>query len=192
MPHVALNKLVILDRDGVVNVDSDAFIKSLEEWEPIKGSLEAIAALSQNGFEVVIVTNQSGIGRGLLTADTLNRIHAKMIEHVQQLGGQIQIILFCPHHPEDQCECRKPNTGLYRELGKRLGSNFDGVYSVGDSLRDLQAAHSAGATPVLVKTGKGKKTMREIEKASQTEFDDLLMFENLGAFAQALLSDKLV
>ena len=116
MPQRKHMKLVILDRDGVINKDSSSFIKSPDEWVPIKGSLEAIAQLSQAGYEVVIITNQSGIGRGLFSADTLAKIHVRMIDYVQQHGGKIQSILFCPHHPDDDCTCRKPLPGMYHEL----------------------------------------------------------------------------
>lgn len=184
-------QLVILDRDGVINRDSDEFIKSPDEWIPIKGSLEAIARLSQAGYEVVVITNQSGIGRGLLSADTLSQIHGRMIEHVSQLGGQIQTILFCPHKPDEDCKCRKPLPGMYTELGTHLGSSFTGVYSVGDSVRDLQAAKAAGATPVLVKTGNGKKSSKVIKEQVDLDLDKTLIFDNLSGFADALLSQEI-
>ncbi len=183
--------LVILDRDGVINHDSAEFVKSPEEWRPIKDSLEAIARLSQAGFEVVVLTNQSGIGRGLLSTDQLNQIHGRMIEHLRQLGGQIQTILFCPHHPDDACECRKPLTGMYTQLTGRLGVNFQGVYSVGDSIRDLQAAKAAGATPVLVKTGNGKKSLKAISNNQDLELDGTLVFDNLASFVDALLAKEI-
>jgi len=183
--------LVILDRDGVINRDSDEFIKSPEEWLPIKGSLEAIARLNQAGYEVVVLTNQSGIGRGLLSADMLVQIHGRMIEHLRQLGGQIQTILFCPHHPDDDCDCRKPRSGMYQELGRRLGINFNGVYSVGDSVRDLQAAQAAGANPVLVKTGNGRKSLKTITQQTELELDDTLVFDNLAGFVDALLAREI-
>ncbi|GHA11025.1 D-glycero-beta-D-manno-heptose-1,7-bisphosphate 7-phosphatase [Arenicella chitinivorans] len=188
MPGV---KLVILDRDGVINQDSADFIKSPDEWLPIKGSLEAIARLSQAGVDVVVLTNQSGVGRGLLTANTLGRIHVRMVDYVQQFGGKIQSILFCPHHPDEQCNCRKPKTGLYEELANRLNLSFDDVYSVGDSLRDLQAAQSAGAKPVLVKTGNGRQTLKQITQDEDTHFEDLLVFDNLAGFVDALLAGQL-
>lgn len=191
MPNSKSNPLVILDRDGVINHDSAEFIKSTDEWLPIKGSLEAITQLSQNQYDVVIVTNQSGIGRGLLTTETLSRIHAKMIEQVQQLGGQIKAILFCPHHPDEDCECRKPKAGMYHELTQRLGNSYEGTYSVGDSTRDLIAAQVAGASPVLVKTGKGRKTLKEITSKPELSLSQTPVFDDLSAFAQALLNQKL-
>jgi len=190
-------KLIILDRDGVINQDSPDFIKSPEEWIPIDGSLEAIGRLSQAGYEVVILSNQSGIGRGLISPDMLSQIHVRMLDYIQQHGGKIQIILFCPHHPDDECECRKPKTGLYEELTKRLNIDLTGTYSVGDSLRDLIAAKSAGASPILVKTGNGRKTVKELKhQQNQSEkhrlsLDDINVFGSLAKFVDALLSDKI-
>jgi D-glycero-D-manno-heptose 1,7-bisphosphate phosphatase len=191
LPHTKHIKLIVLDRDGVINKDSPSFIKTPEEWIPIKGSLEAIARLSQAGYEVVIVTNQSGIGRGLFSADTLAKIHVRMIDYVQQHGGQIQSVLFCPHHPDDGCDCRKPLTGLYQQLADRLNINFGGVYSVGDSIRDLQAAKAAGARPVLVKTGNGKKSLKEIADNSHIDLDGTLVFDNLATFTDSLLKQEI-
>jgi len=190
-------KLIILDRDGVINQDSPDFIKSPEEWIPIDGSLEAIGRLSQAGYEVVILTNQSGIGRGLISPDMLSQIHVRMLDYIQQHGGKIQIILFCPHHPDDECDCRKPKTGLYKELTKRLNIDLAGTYSVGDSLRDLVAAKSAGASPILVKTGNGRKTVKELKNSranknkQQLSLDDINVFGSLAKFVDALLSDKI-
>jgi D-glycero-D-manno-heptose 1,7-bisphosphate phosphatase len=184
-------KLIILDRDGVINHDSPDFIKSPDEWKPIKGSLEAIAKLSQAGFNVVIITNQSGVGRKLFSADMLSQIHVRMIDHIRQHGGKIQSVLFCPHLPEDDCDCRKPKTGLYKELSKRLGVHYMGVYSVGDSQRDLDAAIDAGASPVLVKTGNGKRTLKALKKSSDQKYDGTLVFDDLASFANALLTNGL-
>ena len=151
-------KLVILDRDGVINHDSAQYIKSPDEWKPIAGSLEAIARLNQAGYRVVVATNQSGIGRGLLDMTALNAIHDKMHKSLTQYGGRIDAIFFCPHAQELSCACRKPKTGLFQEIAQRFNVNLAGVPCVGDSARDLQAAHAAGAQPILVLTGKGKKT----------------------------------
>jgi len=151
-------KLVILDRDGTINHDSDQYIKSPAEWKPIKGSLEAIARLSQNGWRVVVATNQSGIGRGLFEMATLNAIHDTMHRAVHHAGGRIDAIFFCPHAGDANCECRKPKPGMLLEIAKRMNVELEGVPVVGDSLRDLQAATAAGARPVLVLTGKGRKT----------------------------------
>jgi D-glycero-D-manno-heptose 1,7-bisphosphate phosphatase len=151
-------KLVVLDRDGTINHDSDSFIKSPEEWRPIKGSLEAIARLTQAGWRVVVATNQSGIARGLLDVATLNAIHAAMHRAVAQAGGRIDAVFFCPHAADSGCECRKPRPGMLRAIGSRLNAELSGVPVIGDSLRDLQAGAAVGARPYLVLTGKGKKT----------------------------------
>jgi D-glycero-D-manno-heptose 1,7-bisphosphate phosphatase len=151
-------KLIILDRDGVINFDSDQYIKSPEEWRPIPGSLEAIARLTQWGWRVVVATNQSGVGRGLFEMDTLNAIHDKMMRAVAQAGGRIDAIFFCPHTNADKCDCRKPKPGMLVEIAQRYNADLAGVPAVGDSLRDLLAAVAVGAQPVLVLTGKGKKT----------------------------------
>lgn len=184
-------KLIILDRDGVINEESAEFIKTADEWLPIKGSLEAIGQLSQAGYDIVIITNQSGIGRGLISADMLGQIHVRMLDYVHQHGGKIQSILFCPHLPDDNCDCRKPKAGLYKELADRLNLGFSGTYSIGDSLRDLQAAHAAGASPVLVKTGNGKKTLKALKDDDNAELADVPVFDNLAKFTDALLNDKL-
>ena len=175
-------KLVILDRDGVINYDSDAYIKSPDEWKPIHGSLEAIVQLNQAGYRVVLATNQSGIGRGLFEMATLNAIHDKLHRALGQLGGRIDAIFFCPHAQEDNCNCRKPKAGLYEEIGHRLNISLKGVPSVGDALRDLQAAAAVGAQPILVLTGKGEKTAREGGLPPGT-----LTFPNLAAAVQAIV-----
>ncbi len=152
-------KLIILDRDGVINHDSDAFIKSPDEWIPIKGSLEAIARLNQAGYRVVVATNQSGVARGLFDIKTLNAIHQKMHTAAQQVGADIDAVFFCPHSADDNCDCRKPKPGMFLEIAKRFNISLrGGVTTVGDSLRDLQAGYVAGCAPFLVLTGKGEKT----------------------------------
>ncbi|HZG22232.1 MAG TPA: D-glycero-beta-D-manno-heptose 1,7-bisphosphate 7-phosphatase [Herbaspirillum sp.] len=152
-------KLIILDRDGVINHDSDAFIKSPDEWIPIKGSLEAIARLNQAGYRVVVATNQSGVARGLFDIKTLNAIHQKMHTAAQQAGADIDAVFFCPHSADDNCDCRKPKPGMFHEIAKRFNISLrGGVATVGDSLRDLQAGYVAGCAPYLVLTGKGEKT----------------------------------
>jgi len=154
-------KLVILDRDGVVNYDSKQFIKSPAEWRPIPGSIDAIAKLSQAGYRVIVATNQSGIGRGLFDMDTLNAIHEKMHRAVQQAGGRIDAIFYCPHPIEADCNCRKPRTGMFERIAGCFNVDLVGTPSVGDSLRDLQAAAAVGARPLLVLTGKGTQTQAE-------------------------------
>ena len=151
-------KLVILDRDGTINQDSDQYIKSPAEWKPIPGSLEAIARLTQGGWRCVVATNQSGIARGLFDMATLNAIHTEMHRRVAQVGGRIDAIFFCPHAADSNCECRKPKPGLLREIAARLDVELEGVPMIGDALRDVEAAAAVGAKPYLVLTGKGRKT----------------------------------
>jgi len=151
-------KLVILDRDGVVNFDSDQFIKSPEEWLPIPGSLEAIARLNQAGYRVVLATNQSGLGRGLFDMATLNAIHNKMHKLLAHHGGRLDALFFCPHAADAGCECRKPKPGMFEEIARRFNVSLAGVPAIGDSLRDLQAAVDVGAQPILVRSGKGEMT----------------------------------
>ena len=151
-------KLVILDRDGVINYDSPSYIKRPEEWKPIPGSLEAIARLTQSGHHVVVASNQSGIARGLFDMATLNAIHDKMHRALGQVGGRIDAVFFCPHADEARCGCRKPRAGLLEEISHRFNVNLKGVPSIGDAQRDLEAAAAVGAQPVLVLTGKGEKT----------------------------------
>ena len=168
------NKLIILDRDGVINHDSDMYIKSPDEWAPLPGSLEAIARLNQWGWRVVVCTNQSGIGRGLFGMDTLNAMHDKMIKAAAQVGGTIDAVFFCPHTNQDNCECRKPKPGMLREIAARFNINLAAVPVVGDSLRDLQAAVAVDAQPYLVLTGKGKKTQNDPALPKSTRvFPDL-------------------
>jgi D-glycero-D-manno-heptose 1,7-bisphosphate phosphatase len=176
-------KLVILDRDGVINFDSDRFIKSPEEWRAIPGSLEAIATLNQSGYRVVVATNQSGIGRGLLDMAAFNAINDKLTRQLAQAGGRIDAIFYCPHAADAHCECRKPQPGMLHEIGRRFNSDLKDIPAVGDSLRDLQAAHAVGALPILVTTGKGKLTLKEGALPEPT-----LVFDDLSAAARHLIS----
>jgi len=178
-------KLIILDQTGVINQSSDAFIKTPEEWIPIPGSLDAIARLTHSGYRVVIATNQSGIGRGLLDMATYNAINDKMYKAVNQAGGRIDAIFFCPHTNADKCSCRKPATGLLDEIMQRYGVNLKNAPAVGDSLKDLQAAAAVGAIPMLVLTGNGQttRTAKEIPAGTQ-------IFENLAAVATALAREE--
>jgi len=154
-------QLIILDRDGVINKDSDEFIKSPEEWEALPGSLDAIARLTQHGYRIVVATNQSGIARKLYDVHTLNKIHHKMHQQVMEHGGLIESIFFCPHGPNDECSCRKPLPGLFEEISSRMNVSVKDVPAIGDSLRDIEAAQAAGAAPILVRTGNGTKTLYE-------------------------------
>jgi D-glycero-D-manno-heptose 1,7-bisphosphate phosphatase len=154
-------KLVILDRDGVINHDSPSYIKSPDEWRPIARSLDAIARLTQADYRVVVATNQSGVGRGLFDMATLNAVHDKMHRAVGQAGGRIDAVFYCPHAMEVNCGCRKPKPGLLEDIGRRFNTSLKDVPCIGDQLRDLQAAAAVGAQPILVLTGKGAKTQRE-------------------------------
>ncbi|RPJ46029.1 MAG: D-glycero-beta-D-manno-heptose 1,7-bisphosphate 7-phosphatase [Betaproteobacteria bacterium] len=175
-------KLVILDRDGVINHDSASYIKSPDEWKPIAGSLEAIAVLNQAGYRVLVATNQSGIGRGLFDMATLNAIHDKMHRALGLVGGRIDGIFYCPHAQDDGCNCRKPKTGLFEEIAHRFSVSLEGVPVIGDALRDLQAAASVGAQPILVLTGKGTKTRKDGNLPEGTT-----VHANLAAAVQSLL-----
>ena len=167
-------KLVVLDRDGVINHDSDQYIKSPAEWRPIPGSIEAIARLHQGGYRIAVATNQSGIGRGLFDMATLNAINDKMMEMVFRQGGRIDALFFCPHTAVEECGCRKPKTGMLEEIAARFHTDLKGVPSIGDSLKDLQAAESVGAQPILVLTGKGAMTQKEGGLPKRTQvFEDL-------------------
>lgn len=169
-----LPRLVILDRDGVINEDSDEYIKSVDEWLPIAGSLEAIARLNRAGITVVVATNQSGIGRGKFSLEDLNQMHAKFHRALARVGGHVDGIFFCPHTPEDRCRCRKPAPGLLHAIGLRFSVNLADVPVIGDSKRDLEAALAVRARPILVRTGKGARTLQENpELAIYPCFDDL-------------------
>ena len=175
-------KLIVLDRDGVINHDSDAYIKTPEEWHPIPGSLEAIACLNHAGYRVVVATNQSGLARGLLSVEMLHRIHARMHGELAAHGGYVEAIFVCPHHPDDGCGCRKPEAGLLRDIAARLRTPLEGVPMVGDALRDLEAARRIGARPVLVRTGKGEATAAALGEAA-----DVSIYPDLAGFTEALL-----
>ncbi len=167
-------KLIILDRDGVINQDSDHYIKSPDEWKPIPGSLEAIATLNRAGYRVVVATNQSGVGRGLFDMAMLNAIHARMHKAVAGAGGRIDAVFYCPHAADAKCACRKPQAGMLLEIAERFDTSLVGVPAIGDSLRDLQAAAAVEALPVLVRTGKGVRTEAEGNLPEGVRvFDDL-------------------
>ncbi len=154
-------KLLILDRDGVINHDSDAYIKSPDEWHPLPGSLEAIARLTSAGYRIAVASNQSGVARGLFDLATLGSIHAKMTQAAQAAGGRIDAVFFCPHGPEANCECRKPRPGMIFDILSRFGAEAGETIFIGDTLRDLQAGHAAGCRTILVLTGKGATTLRD-------------------------------
>lgn len=180
-------QLVILDRDGVINHDSDAYIKSLAEFIPYPSSISAIARLTQAGYTVAVATNQSGIARGYYDEETLSVMHQRMCELVEAEGGRIAHIAYCPHGPDDQCHCRKPLPGLLIDIQQQLHlSSLEGSWMVGDSLRDLQAGEAVGCRSVLVKTGKGEKTL-----AKGIALEHALIYADLATFVDDLLANVL-
>ena len=175
-------KLIVLDRDGVINQDSDAYVKSLDEWIPLPGAIEAIAALSRAGWTVTVATNQSGLARGYYSEQTLDAMHNRLRELVAAAGGELDVILHCPHGPEADCACRKPRPGMFQSIAERFQlTDLAGVPVVGDSLRDLEAGIQLGCTPYLVRTGKGEKA------ATQPLPAGTLIFDDLAAVAEHLL-----
>jgi D-glycero-D-manno-heptose 1,7-bisphosphate phosphatase len=176
MAEPATSRLVVLDRDGVINEDSDAYIKSPEEWQPVPGSIEAIARLCQAGFQIAVATNQSGLARGYFDEVTLANIHNLMLDLVEQAGGSIATICYCPHHPNDACDCRKPLPGLLNAIEAELDLSVAGAWYVGDTLKDVQAARAKHCQPILVRSGKGRATeaaLSDSERAALPIVDDL-------------------
>ena len=186
-------RLVILDRDGTINADSDEYVKSADEWHPLPGALDAIARLNHAGWHVVVASNQSGLGRGLFDVAALNAMHTKMHKLLAAAGGRIDAVFYCPHSPEETCNCRKPAPGLYEQISERYGMDLKGVHTVGDTLRDLQAGVAVGCQPHLVLTGKGAKLRgqplpSEFPPETRTH-DDLIAFAD-WLLAQPLPSAK--
>ncbi|SRR5690625_4410374 len=175
--------IVVLDRDGVINHDSDNYIKTVEEWQPIPGAIEAMATLFKAGHRLFVSTNQSGIGRGYYTAETLHAMHEKMLDLLHQAGGKVEGIYYCPHHPDEGCQCRKPLPGMLDTLMKEHQLTLERSFFVGDSLRDLEAGLARGCQPILVKTGKGKRTL---EKGLPPHLSHTLIFDDLAQFAHHL------
>ncbi len=181
-------KLIILDRDGVINEDHDNFIKNPDEWIPIPGSLEAIALLNKHDYTVAVATNQSGIARGLYSIETLDAIHAKMHQAVKSAGGHIDAVYYCPHINEDNCECRKPKSKMLQDIAKQFQVDLNApdakkVPGIGDSLRDLQSFANAGCAPMLVLTGKGEQTLTGGNLPNNT-----LIFNDLAEAVQHLIA----
>jgi D-glycero-D-manno-heptose 1,7-bisphosphate phosphatase len=176
-------RFIALDRDGVINEDSDDYIKSAAEWRPISGSIEAITRLTSAGFRIAVVTNQSGLARGLFDPGTLNEIHGRMRTLLERAGGRIEMILFCPHKPGTGCRCRKPESGLFEQLADRLGFALAGLPFIGDSMGDVEAATRVGMTPILVKTGKGQKTLAE----NPMRLTGVTIYESLADAADELI-----
>ena len=188
--NAAAMKLVILDRDGTINHDSDDYIKSPEEWVALDGALEAIARLNHAGWHTVVATNQSGLARGLFGIETLNAIHAKMNRELAEVGGRIDAVFFCPHGPDEGCACRKPRPGLFSMIGERYGLDLGAVHVVGDKLGDLQAGASVGCIPHLVRTGKSAALDEAALDALVASVPGTLVHADLAAFAQHLLQGE--
>lgn len=183
---ISANKVVILDRDGVINQDSDHYIRTTDEWVPYPASIAAIGELTRAGYVVAVATNQSGLARGYFDASTLAAMHDKLNRLVDNVGGRIAYIAYCPHGPEDGCRCRKPLPGLLWQIQEKLGlTDLKGSWMVGDTLRDLEAGEAAGSQPVLVKTGKGTRTL---EKGLR--LDSIRVFDDLAAFTRWLLESQ--
>lgn len=180
--------LLILDRDGVINQDSDDYIKSVEEWQPIPGSIAAMAHLSQAGYRIAIATNQSGLGRGYFQPADLEAMHAKMTALLHEAGGELAGIFFCPHTPDDNCNCRKPKAGLIDAIEQALGCSAENAYMVGDSLRDLEAGLVKGCKPLLVKTGKGQRSLKKLAEQPQPELNHMQVFDSLADSCDFLLA----
>ncbi|ARN23013.1 D-glycero-beta-D-manno-heptose 1,7-bisphosphate 7-phosphatase [Piscinibacter gummiphilus] len=181
--------LIILDRDGTINEDRDDYVKSADDWIPIPGSLEAIARLNHAGWHTVIASNQSGLGRGLFDMAALNAMHAKMNSLLAKVGGRIDAVFFCPHTPDESCDCRKPLPGLFRQIGERYGVDLANVPVVGDSLRDLQAGAAVGCKPHLVRTGKGAAT---VAGNVLHQVPGTVVHDDLAAFAEYLIQEERV
>ncbi|WIO74334.1 D-glycero-beta-D-manno-heptose 1,7-bisphosphate 7-phosphatase [Porticoccaceae bacterium LTM1] len=184
-----MTKLIILDRDGVINEDSDAYVKSVEEWIPLPGSIEAIARLSQAGYQIAIATNQSGLGRGYFQPADLEAMHNKLLSLLSGAGGELAGIFFCPHAPEDNCQCRKPLPGLVDDIEQTLGVSVIDAPIVGDSLRDLEAGVARGCKPILVRTGKGEKSEAKLKAHSDPRISNAPVFDDLAAVADYLLAN---
>ncbi|MEO8223214.1 MAG: D-glycero-beta-D-manno-heptose 1,7-bisphosphate 7-phosphatase [Gammaproteobacteria bacterium] len=178
-------QIVVLDRDGVINRESPDFIRSPDEWLPLPGSIRAIAELNRAGFTVVVASNQSGVGRGLFSLETLEEIHARMRRTVEAAGGQLSGIFFCPHSPTDDCQCRKPRAGLMRQIEATFGVSLQGRPAIGDSWRDLEAAWTVGARAMLVRTGNGAGTEPRLDAGHAAE-----VFADLAAAATLLIAEK--
>jgi len=181
-----MTRLVILDRDGVINEDSDAFIKSPEEFIPLPGSLEAIARLNAAGYQVAVATNQSGIARGLFDLETLEAMHDKLRKLLAEVDGHIDHIFYCPHSPDADCDCRKPKPGLLQQIGRKFDAELTDVPVIGDSLRDLQSAQAVAAAPILVRTGKGERSLEQL--IGEPSLVNVPVFKDLAAAVDALLA----
>jgi len=181
-----MNRWIILDRDGVINEDSDAYIKSLDEWRPLPGAIDAMARLHHAGYRLAVITNQSGLARGLFKRRDLDAMHARLAALLEARGAGIDALYFCPHGPDDGCDCRKPAPGMFLRLAAERGVDLSETWAVGDAYRDIQAARAAGARPVLVRSGKGERTL-----AAHPELADRIpVFASLAEFADHLLGGE--
>ena len=180
-------KLIIIDRDGVINEDSDEYIKSPDEWLPIPGSLEAISRLNRAGYIIAIATNQSGLARGYFNTADLSAMHRKMESLLQEHGGHIDAIFYCPHGPDDDCECRKPRPGMLKEIGERFQARMEDVFFIGDTISDIKAAVAASVKPLLVKTGKGAGTAAMLK---ENGLQRVPVYEDLNAAVDAVLAES--
>ena len=184
-------KLIILDRDGVINYDSDDYIKSPEEWNPLPGSINAIATLTKAGYTIAIATNQSGLARKYFTPETLTAMHAKMLNLIANAGGKVDHIAYCPHGPNDQCNCRKPKPGLVQQISQTLNIIINKeTHFIGDSISDLNAALNSGCTPILVKTGKGLKSFVKLKQPENSHLKDIAVYNSLSDFVNTLVTLK--
>ncbi len=186
MPAPPNRRLVVLDRDGVINRESPDFIRSPADWVPLPGSIEAIGELTRAGFTVLVASNQSGVGRGLFSAGTLAAIHGRMTAAIEAAGGRLGGIYVCPHRPEDGCDCRKPRPGLLRQIAAEFGEPLAGVPVIGDSWRDLEAAWAVGARAILVRTGNGASAEARLRNGAGAEAE---VYTDLAAAARALVAD---
>lgn len=188
-------KLIILDRDGVINHDRDDYVKSADEWIPIDGSIDAIARLHKAGFTVLVATNQSGLARGKFDLDDLEAMHEKLTRLVEEQGAELAAIFYCPHHPDDNCKCRKPLPGMIDAIEAEFNISAEGFYFVGDSLRDLQAAIAKGCKPILVKTGNGEKTIAQLAdvnlqtQASKVALEQVHLVDDLASAADFVIAN---
>ena len=182
-----ITKLVILGRDGILNEFREGHVTAPEEWVPVAGALEAVARINHAGWHVVVATNQSGIGRGMIDMSAVNAVHAGMLQQLQAQGGRIDAVFFCPHTPEDNCDCRKPKPGLLLDIGHRYGVDLASVPVVGDTLRDLQAAAAAGCEPHLVLSGRASGLEGEPLQQLLAQVPQARVHADLDAFAEFLL-----
>ena len=180
-------KVIVLDRDGVINHDSDAYIKSADEWQPIDGSLEAIARLNHAGYIVVVASNQSGLARGYFNIEALAAMHRKMDELLAKVGGRIDAVFYCPHGPDDGCSCRKPKPGMLLEIGQRFNVSLGDLVFIGDTVADVKTARNVLARAILVRTGKGYKA----EKILQSGNEDMIpVYDDLASAVTAVLDNQ--